>query len=1257
MRRGSLLLLCALVASLELPLVLDNASLRLVFGAGEDADSVAANFAVRHATWMSAQARAVVASRVRGVQRACIAARDEAEQARRYVRTLRAPLLSLQLPSTCGAREAAAARAESEQGDEKGDAAAANALNALDVARVLRGPTFFRRHGALGGGEDDASRMQRRLCELQWSAAAAPQPLRFADDGEDDEGGHPPRDAQQRSVGLGSRLLRHVLALQHAERQGRRLLASPAQQGRRRWGRWLLSNSTTCPARSNDCFFAPLGRPLADDEDDGDNDGAVWRSRDSVQALLRCANEPLSACNTQPLRKWRADVDRGPMPGDERADAHCWSAAQLLFFVAQPRPSLSSRVAAERRRLGLDCGAAQEAGPGARCAGGTRPLLVAMLARGMARSGAAGEEAVVEGAPAGLRATRAAAASGLDDKRAARESVVSLELAEYLAAARRLVRERVARGAAGDRDFEVLLMTDDAAVVETAQEFNRKAAAARQQQQRSGGACNASEATEPRLLRFLFTKYPRLGSRSDDWVGGERGDEGAAARRLRWRDIGEAVRAGRLDGGREAENALLNLLIAVDAEFFVGPLSSTWSRATLLLSQAKYGVPMRFAATDRGCRESWHWGFGSCSWAAFRADSAAEDECTAAPAAPPTQTEVPAAAAAAAAAAATGARVRRLIDEEERALRAQLGAAVEAAECPDSGASTEQLQRALGMAVMAEEYTSAALLQLALRVAEGEGEGEGDETRLALALLPVLAAQGGAAAEHGSDRLLRARLHARALSAQLSATLRLAARHSFTAFNASFERPADQPADQPAPSRPLSSDWRGMWRQLSLSLVHGRYLEAEVWRLQLERCTAADASRMARAVRALRQAHDDVSLCWTSPGEGPEAAPAVAELRTVVLHLLMQTQSILYPALARRPRPKVAAAGLVVAELGVGYGDLGAAAARGGVAAAHWYGIDPLTAYHSKGWHWGRRVNKTDSSGGGLTQELLDVLAERLGAEHRGAEPQAARGAPGTEVAAALPVPPSSFTLLRQTALTAAARFSNDTVDAVVADHWFGTASAAAVRADLEAWWPRVRPSGLMGGGGYNIGAVRLALDSFFSERGLPLRHAWLRCATGAACVPGGARAWYVLKPLAPLAPLSPRGAGGDEVCRTEQTLHPAAARRAQEGAQDRIQGGDQATSLVSEWSCSEGGGTFSALASERRVEFEVVVGGQTDGAAAARFSARAAELNTPSSISVVAAAFCERYGLGGLGNGAPCAEAVHEKVEALMLHASLGGT
>ena len=84
-----------------------------------------------------------------------------------------------------------------------------------------------------------------------------------------------------------------MLALQYAERGERRLLASPVQQGRRQWGRALLTNSTSCPARSNDCYFAPLGRPpRADGDRDGDRDDEVWRGRDSMQALLQCANDP-----------------------------------------------------------------------------------------------------------------------------------------------------------------------------------------------------------------------------------------------------------------------------------------------------------------------------------------------------------------------------------------------------------------------------------------------------------------------------------------------------------------------------------------------------------------------------------------------------------------------------------------------------------------------------------------------------------------------------------------------------------------------------------------------------------------------------------------------------------------------------------------------------------------------------------------------------------------------------------------------------
>jgi hypothetical protein len=50
-------------------------------------------------------------------------------------------------------------------------------------------------------------------------------------------------------------------------------------------------------------------------------------------------------------------------------------------------------------------------------------------------------------------------------------------------------------------------------------------------------------------------------------------------------------------------------------------------------------------------------------------------------------------------------------------------------------------------------------------------------------------------------------------------------------------------------------------------------------------------------------------------------------------------------------------------------------------------------------------------------------------------------------------------------------------------------------------------------------------------------------------------------------------------------------------------------------------------------------------------------ELSTGSHIAAAASAFCEQHGLGSLGNGAPCAAAVGEKIGALILHASLGGT
>ena len=83
--------------ALELPLVLDNASLRLAFGAADNPSAVAASFTAQHG--MGIGAHEAVAARVRGVQRACAAAGKEAEAVRRALRTPRAKLPALQLCS------------------------------------------------------------------------------------------------------------------------------------------------------------------------------------------------------------------------------------------------------------------------------------------------------------------------------------------------------------------------------------------------------------------------------------------------------------------------------------------------------------------------------------------------------------------------------------------------------------------------------------------------------------------------------------------------------------------------------------------------------------------------------------------------------------------------------------------------------------------------------------------------------------------------------------------------------------------------------------------------------------------------------------------------------------------------------------------------------------------------------------------------------------------------------------------------------
>jgi hypothetical protein len=119
-------------------------------------------------------------------------------------------------------------------------------------------------------------------------------------------------------------------------------------------------------------------------------------------------------------------------------------------------------------------------------------------------------------------------------------------------------------------------------------------------------------------FEFVFTSHPRrssIGAHSRD------GDVPPIS------NIGEAILAGEIDGEGEALNALTNLLLSIECDLLVGPLSSTWTRMTLLLALGKYNRPMPYRSVELPSRASWQWGFGACTWQEFKAEYTAAHEC------------------------------------------------------------------------------------------------------------------------------------------------------------------------------------------------------------------------------------------------------------------------------------------------------------------------------------------------------------------------------------------------------------------------------------------------------------------------------------------------------------------------------------------------------------------------------------------------------------------------------------------------------
>jgi len=81
-------------------------------------------------------------------------------------------------------------------------------------------------------------------------------------------------------------------------------------------------------------------------------------------------------------------------------------------------------------------------------------------------------------------------------------------------------------------------------------------------------------------------------------------------------DIGVAMTKGEVDPTAEALNALVNLFLSSECEYFVGRVNSTWFRLMIMLAYGKYGAmpPFDNLFEDWGHGGLRKWGFfGMCT--------------------------------------------------------------------------------------------------------------------------------------------------------------------------------------------------------------------------------------------------------------------------------------------------------------------------------------------------------------------------------------------------------------------------------------------------------------------------------------------------------------------------------------------------------------------------------------------------------------------------------------------------------------------
>jgi len=245
-----------------------------------------------------------------------------------------------------------------------------------------------------------------------------------------------------------------------------------------------------------------------------------------------------------------------------------------------------------------------------------------------------------------------------------------------------------------------------------------------------------------------------------------------------------------------------------------------------------------------------------------------------------------------------------------------------------------------------------------------------------------------------------------------------------------------------------------------------RATAADIARLSARRAVACAGSAAAARVPAV--ARDPPGPAWAAPGGGDGGGDAYDGMLRAVRDKASLPQLV----------SDLALTGIGV-ELGVAEGDFSLALLRG-TALAELHLVDLFEPLAGDPSWWVREAKEAAaaaaaSGGGGAAAAAapsspVDALRARLEAEAGAA-------------AAARAV------VVRSLTADAAARFSDGTLDFVYVD---ASHDYASVRADLRAWWRKLRPGGLMAGNDYHTGYVPAAravfgvadaVDEFFAMR------------------------------------------------------------------------------------------------------------------------------------------------------------------------------